>query len=354
MSNPAIASSPLGFLQAHCGFQLNPDGRISHFADPERELTAFSEAGSAALVTRPEISTFIHQGPDALDLLHRLSTNDLLALEPGQNRFTVLTSEKGRVVDLLNVSVLGTDRLLLWSETTKPQPVIDWIDRFTIIEDAELSDVSESLLRLALIGSSAYRMANTAFGVELEPNHTATLSGELDGTFIAASRWGSAERIDIAVPLERTELAWTMLTTTGATPAGDVAYQAARVIAGIPAVGLELDGKANPLEAGLKDLISFTKGCYVGQEVVARLDTYDKLQKQLVKLTGSSPLVEGAELTASGKRAGVVTSVSDLAGQQNFNALGFARRGHWDEGTILECDGETVTVSALPVIPPFA
>ncbi|MDA0677583.1 MAG: folate-binding protein, partial [Chloroflexi bacterium] len=102
------------------------------------------------------------------------------------------------------------------------------------------------------------------------------------------------------------------------------------------------------LEAGLKPIIDFAKGCYIGQEVVARLDTYDKLQRRLVALESSELLAAGTELTVDGKRAGVVTSVSAIPVNGVHHALGYARRGSWDDGTVLQAGGIDVTVRALP------
>lgn len=325
-----------------------------HFGDPERELAAFSSTGSAALVPLPAASTYFHDGADVLDLLHRLTTNDLLSLEPGHAAFTVVTSERGRTIDVLNVAVISPDRLLLLSESTGQQPTANWIDRFTIIEDATLQNASDEYARLALIGPAARDVSNAAFGIHVAHNQTVALTDELDGVYLTASKWGETDRVDLTVPSELAEKVWTELAGGVATPAGSIAFDDYRISHGVPAPGSELNEDTNPLEANLKGLISFTKGCYVGQEVVARLDTYDKLQKRLVRLESAEPLEAGATLTAEGKRAGTVTSVSEIAGRNGAAALGYARRNYWEDGTRLDCDGVEVTVKALPESAPFS
>jgi folate-binding protein YgfZ len=317
-----------------------------HFGDAAKELGAFS--GSAALVWGPGSSILLHEGLDALDLLHRLSTNDLLRLEPGRSAFTVLTSERGRIIDVLNIACLEPDKLLLLSESSSAKQAAEWIDRFTIIEDAVVSDVSPDVSRFALIGPSASNVTRTAFGVELNPGNVLSPDGASQGTVLVASTWGGLARVDVITPLPNAEQLWDQLMGAGAIPAGDLAFHAARISRAIPFPETELTDDFNPLEAGLKGFISFTKGCYVGQEVVARLDTYDKLQRRLVALDSDHELTVGAELMSGGKRAGIATSVSPLQLSGTRSALGYVRRGYWEDGSELHCGEATVTVRGIP------
>jgi folate-binding protein YgfZ len=143
------------------------------------------------------------------------------------------------------------------------------------------------------------------------------------------------------------------LAAAGAEPVGPDAVEALRVELGIPAFGKELGESYNPLEAGLLPLISFTKGCYIGQEVVARLNTYDKVKKRLVGLrwNGESPEA-GAPLLMEGKQAGVMTT-SARSPRFGGIGLGYVRKAHATTGTELIADssgGPTpVRVAALPI-----
>ena len=123
---------------------------------------------------------------------------------------------------------------------------------------------------------------------------------------------------------------------------------------GIPAFGKELGESYNPLEAGLMPLISFTKGCYIGQEVVARLNTYDKVQKSLVGLRwdGDSAGASGTRLLLDGKQAGVMTTAAMSPRIAGVIGLGYVRKAHATPGSelLLESpDGPTpVRVTTLP------
>jgi folate-binding protein YgfZ len=351
MDSHATAGSKAVSFVPDGGVQGADGATVLHFGDVAGELAAFEAV--CVLVSRVPASRISHTGADALELLHRLSTNDLISLSTGQSAMTVLTSERGRVIDVLNVAVVADGRLLLLSESADPNPAIEWIEKFTILEDAELSDVSQELVQFSLIGPAAGGVTAKVFGYSTNPGEVMSVDSPVAGAVLVGSEWDNLPRVDVVVPGAAAGTMWNLLMAAGARPAGEIAFTAARVAHGLPVVGAELTEDANPLEAGLKRLISFTKGCYIGQEVVARLDTYDKLQRRLVALESDGELVTGAELTAAGKRAGVVTSVSAIpvasaSASEKRRALGYARRGSWDNGTVLRADGMEVTVRELP------
>ena len=317
-------------------------------ADVRGEIEAFH--GSAALVPLREVTFLVQEGADGLDLLHRLTTNDLLSLVPGTSRHTAVTTERGRIVDVLLVAVLARDRLLLLSESPDASRTVEWIEKFTIIEDSLVRDVSQEVARFALVGPSAAQIANDAFGAGMSGESGSVHSDPDESTYLVSSRWGGHVRVDVVVPAERGDVTRQLLIDAGANLAGEAAYDAVRIAAGVPAVGRELSEDVNPLEAGLKSLISFTKGCYIGQEVVARLDAYDKLQKRLVRFESDVELSAGMQLIHDGKRAGEITSASSVVS----GTLGFARRDFWSDGTELEFDGGTLIVRDLGDAAPFA
>ena len=335
----AVSFVPDGAVTAADGFT------ILNFGDPQAELDA-----SCAAVSRGLASRIYHTGPDALDLLHRISTNDLNSLVPGRSEMTALTSERGRVIDVLNVAFVEDGRLLLLSESTDPTPAMEWIDKFTILEEAELRDISREFDQFALFGASAFDTAAQVCGKTLQAGTVSSADTPVLGALFVGSLWGDLPRVDVIVPVDGAGQTWDSLRSAGAVPAGETAFTAARVARGIPISGAELSDEANPLEAGLKPIIDFAKGCYIGQEVVARLDTYDKLQRKLVALESSELLSAGTELTADDKRAGLVTSASTIPVGGVYRSLGYARRGSWDDGTVLQAGGIEVTVRTLPAL----
>ena len=305
----------------------------------------------AAVVDRSHTSRVEHAGKDALDLLNRLSTNYLMALEPGTALRTALTSDRGRIVAVLTVVRPSPDRLLLLTDSPAAT-VMEWIERFTFEEDARLLDLSAATAQVAVAGPGAAGVIEGLAGPEAARLSTggyasATVASYLADVVrtdapglpcweIAVGRAGAADLSRAAV-------------RAGAVPAGKAAWEAIRIERGVPASGHELTEDANPLEAGLKDLVSFTKGCYVGQEVVARLDTYEKVQRSLVGLLSEAALTAGDTLWSEGREAGRVTSSAFSPGLGRHVGLGYVRRNVAGPGTKLDCASGAVTVSALPI-----
>ena len=161
---------------------------------------------------------------------------------------------------------------------------------------------------------------------------------------------------DLLAPASDRQRLWEALIESGATPVGTEALEVVRVERGVPTSGRELGETYNPLEAGLKGLISFTKGCYVGQEVVARLDTYKKVQKHLSGLTWDSETLPGknARLMLDGAQVGVVTPAVRSPLLRSGIGLGYVRKASALPGTTLTLeldDGHTqAQVVGLPFV----
>jgi folate-binding protein YgfZ len=231
-------------------------------------------------------------GNDAIDLLHRMSTNDLLPLidKPGSGAQTVLTTEKGRIIDLLTVLSKGRNALLITSAGREDQ-VAQWLDKFVIMEDAKFEKASEDISHFLLFGPKALIFLESLVSpaislIELLNFHSIEIViGGVPVTLqkthrIIESGWA------IFVEKQQAQVVWDFLqqaiTGYGGTVIDQRTYDLLRIEAGIPIAPNELNEKHNPLETTLVQAISWTKGCYIGQEVIARLDTYDKVQRHLM------------------------------------------------------------------------
>ena len=294
-------------------------------------------------------------GEDALDLLNRLSTNKVDHLEPGHWAPTVLTSDRGRIVDLLCVVRAG-DHVLLLTSPGQQQPVIEWLDKYTIMEDLEVEDVSRSTAVVALAGAGADAALGLA-GDEPEylpgriyPATTVTVGGSVA---IAVSRpLGNLPCRLLIAPADAAEAVTGALAEAGAMTADADEWEILRVLSGNPAFGSEMGEPYNPLEAGLIGAIDFTKGCYIGQEVIARLDSYDRVQKYLavLRFSGGSDATVGASLAHEGRTAGTVTSLYRTPGGE-LRGLGYVRTAAAEPGQALELQAPssgTATVEDTP------
>ncbi len=294
-------------------------------------------------------------GDDALDLLNRLSTNKVDHLQPGHWAPTVLTSDRGRIVDLL-CAVHAGECVYLLTSPGQQQPVIEWLDKYTIMEDLAVTDLSESAAIIALAGDGAAAV----LGLDAEePSYLpgrqypapAVSIGGWDA--IAVSRpLGELPCRLLVAPGEAAPAIVAALAQAGAVEANAEEWENLRIHAGAPSFGNEMGEPYNPLEAGLIGAIDFTKGCYIGQEVIARLDSYHRVQKYLAVLRFShgSEATAGASLYHQGRTAGTVTSLYRTPGGE-LRGLGYVRTAAAAPGQTLELQtpaSGTATVEDTP------
>ena len=295
-------------------------------------------------------------GDDALDLLNRLSTNRVDHLEPGHWAPTVLTTDRGRIVDLLCVVNAGECVYLLTSPGQQ-QPVIEWLDKYTIMEDLEVNDVSDSTAIIALAGDGVA----ATLGLDNEgPDHlpgrqypAPTVSvGGCGAIAVSRPLGGDLTCRLLIVPAEAASATVGALAEAGADIADADAWETLRVQSGGPAFGSEMGEPYNPLEAGLIGAIDFTKGCYIGQEVIARLDSYHRVQKYMavLRFSSGSEATVGASLTDEGRTAGEVTSLYRTPSGE-LRGLGYVRTAAAEPGQTLELQAPasgTATVEDTP------
>ncbi|HIC48823.1 MAG TPA: hypothetical protein EYP00_02940 [Dehalococcoidia bacterium] len=280
-------------------------------------------------------------GSDALDLLDRLTTNRISDLtSTGMGMGAVLTTNKGRIIDLLGVHV-EEKGLMVVTSGNATEKVSDWIDFYTIMEDVEIKNVSDQTFHFRVIGTSSEIevLPDTTglkpfHGVQTEIAGVSSLAISLQvGNFSCIDLIGSAVRGD-SVQSKLDEYLKEIRIDE---------YNHFRIDAGEPAYGSELTEEFNPLEAGLLPYISFNKGCYIGQEVVARLNTYDKVQRKLVKFKWDSENCElsGKVIEDEDRVVGVMTSSLHGLG------MGFVRKAKAEEGNVMICDGVKITVADI-------
>ncbi|MBF8248655.1 MAG: GcvT-like aminomethyltransferase [Bacteroidetes bacterium] len=235
-------------------------------------------------------------GEESLDLLHRISTNEMLSLALGASRQTILTSEKGRMIELVSVYRQSKQELILAGSSHDPAILTHWISKFIIMEDVKVEPAKAPYIQILLSGDSS-RIFNT-----LSPDSSSSM-------FTILEHWEKATWTRLVIPGPFDQIT-KGLKNAGFTPGSDDALEAARIADGIPCHPNEFVD-FNPLEAGLKHLVSFSKGCYVGQEVIARLDTYEKVQRSLRRMRLSEiPSRLPAPIAFEREEAGILTSAS--------------------------------------------
>jgi folate-binding protein YgfZ len=291
-----MAASPLQERQRSQGAVFpEADRSPLHFGDPGVEARAARE--SAALFDLCGWTQIELSGADRKSFLHNFCTNDINALSPGTGCEAFLTNIKGRILGHILVSA-GTDELRLVSVPGAAAGILSHLDRYLISEDAELRDLTPETATLSLTGPLASGILSHLFDVR--PDDLEMLSR----TRASLSRHSTEERSgrgaeEMEVEIVRVPLApqpafllsvradsvadlWQLLTDSNATPAGSEVFNALRIAAGFPLCGVDISEENIAQEAGrTRQAISFTKGCYLGQEPIARLDALGHVNRLL-------------------------------------------------------------------------
>jgi folate-binding protein YgfZ len=290
------------------------------------------------LLDRSERGKLALTGPEAKAFLHGQVTNDVEGLQPGGGCYAAFLSHKGKMQGDLRVLNTG-DELWLDTERATLQPLFTMINRYKLASDLELHKRTVQQGLLSLIGPDARTIAGAE---DLPECEHANAAGEIDGIplLMVATDVG----VDLVCDAERTEELAEALRARGARDVSDDAAEALRVERGRPRFGLDMDESTIPQEAGLNErAVSFTKGCYIGQETVARLHYRGKPNRHLRGLRLSGPAEPGAELRLGEK---VVGRVGTVAAER---ALAIVRREAQPGATLAVGDGATTAeVVELP------
>ena len=298
------------------------------------------------LLDRSERGKLALAGPDGIEFLNGQVTNELEGLAPGEGRYAAFLTHKGKMLgDMRILSVPDGDpdagMLLLDTERVALQALFDMIRRFKVGFRVELHKRTVERSLLSLLGP---RSAAIASAEELGTAEHATTAVRI------RSVQALAVRTDLGVDLfcdaaERDRL-WEALVDEGAGPIDEAAAECLRIESGRPRYGLDLDDTVIPQEAGLNErAVSFTKGCYVGQETVARLFYRGRPNRQLRGLRLSGPAGHGDELRLDGRPVG---SVGSSASSPRLGAIGLALvRREAEPGSTLEVGGQGVAAEVL-------
>ena len=290
------------------------------------DLTVYQAARETAVLTdRSDLGTIIISGETRFDMLNRMSTQKVHAMNKGEGTATILTTDIGRIIDRLLLYATGSTLYTLTSENNS-DAIARYLMRFVFFQDDfHMQDISEGTLIFGVYGPQArQKVIEAGFTDEELPLH----------------HWRQTKFGEVTVYLHRTdpihgdgyfiigeekdrEMLWQRLLDTGLAVADAAAFDYLRIETGLPRFGQELTGDYIPLEANLWADVSFNKGCYIGQEIIARMESRGKLAKRLVQFTADTPLEPDSKLQANGKNAGTITSTA--VGPNGAIGLGYVK-----------------------------
>jgi tRNA-modifying protein YgfZ len=272
-------------------------------ADTQQDAYRAMREG-CALVDRSERGKLALTGPEAKEFLHGQVSNDIEGLEPGGGCYAAFLTHKGKMLGDMRVLDTG-DELLLDCERVALQELFNMIRRFKLGRAVELHKRTLESGLLSLIGPAARTVAGADDLPGAEHAHRA---GELGGAPVRLIVTDLG--LDVLCAAGDRDRVTAALVAAGAVPAPESAAEIRRVETGRPRYGLDLDTGVIPQEAGLNErAVSFTKGCYVGQETVARLHYRGKPNRHLRGLRLSGPAATGDVLQAGEREVGRLGSV---------------------------------------------
>lgn len=343
-----IVSNPLILHHEKLGAQLDPAKSPLSFTDPVEEYWAVKKAAGIADIS--STGRLIITGKDRVSFLNGLLTNDLTRVTEDGGQHSALLNPKARVLADLYL-YRQPDSILVDTGNSPAARVQEELERFVITEEVRVRNAAD-LVHLTIQGPGSAQAIKEILGVDA--SDLKSLSHKSLGPSIIVNRDRTGQGgYDIVLPSEESEAVWQGFLLKsgdlGLRPIGTRALEILRLEAGYPKYGVDVDQDVIVLEAGFKDAISFTKGCYMGQEVVARATHIGRVNKQLVKLEIDSinPPTARSKLKSDGVEAGFITSAAFSPGQRKVVSLAYANRDFAKEGTKLDVEGLDRQFSAL-------
>jgi folate-binding protein YgfZ len=339
------------FLAGRAGAMGDDHGIVvaRHFGDAAREYAALRER--AAVVDLGDRGIVAATGADRVTFLQGMLTNDVARLGPGTGCPALLLTIQGRVVADLVVSA-DAEALVLDVDRRAQDAMVGALDALIIADDVELA-ADEATTLVGVAGPDALGLVPAA--AALAPY--AHVGGEVGGVAVRVVRAGAAAPVAVVLHAPRSEASrvWESLVAAGAVACGRDALEARRIELGVPRIGIDMGEKTLALEVPVEEAVSATKGCYLGQEVIARGTARGHVNRRLCGLVfdGSPSPVAGAALLVDGREVGTVTSVAASVALGRAIGLGFVRREQWDPGTPLQVGsgtgGTVAHVAAWPL-----
>lgn len=326
---------------------------VEHFGDPDTEYHAVVDGG-VGLVDFAARDTLVITGSDTVPWLQGLVTNDLMDLEQeGSGQQTTAVNSKGRLVAEMRLLHMPEMFVADLEHENLREGLMAHLRQHIITEDVTCHDRTGSTAKFGLFGESAPSLLEELAQLDRSPSHLERHHGTwgtIDGVEVVAQRidWTGQPGFIVSCAREVQLPLWNAL-AEHAEPIGHDTLETLRIEAGVPRYGVELDDSIIPLEASLDDTIAYDKGCYLGQEIIARLDTLGtpaKLLRTLVFDGGAAP-EKGAKLEVDGRKAGFVASSTWSPRLNCPISMAYVKRKYNDVGSVVHVEGRDATVRPL-------
>jgi glycine cleavage system T protein len=330
-----------------------------HYGDPIAEHHAVRNG--TGVVDQSFRGKLCLQGKDRVEFLQGMVTNDIEKLSPGKGCYAALTSIKAKMLSDCRI-YCRDDSLLLDLEPEAVEKILKHLDRYIIASDVSIDDLTQKWGILSVYGPKATDLImpvlNSTSLPSIEYAFTET-QFESNTLLVARNEITGEAGYDLLMPIEALAPLFQTLIRAGAQPLGQQALNTLRVEAGVPRYGVDMEESHFPMEAGLTErAISETKGCYIGQETIARALAQGRMNRFLVglEIQGEAIPIKGTAIQKDGRPAGTITSAIRSPSLGKVIAMGYVQREFSAPGTKVDVASEEeplpATVAELPFYRP--
>ena len=342
------------FTQIHDDWQL-----VGHFTDPHREHHAVRR--SVGVVDLSHRGRLRLTGSDRTAYLHRIISNDVEGLAVGQGNYATILTNRGKIIADMKVYIFD-ESIGIETNAETTSMLYQELDKYLIADDVTIEELTECTGAIGIHGQRSPELLQEVFGLEVDAHlEYHSVVHEVDGRCIVCIRANETGEIgyNLCTESESLEWLWDTILTKGrrfdAQPVGLTALNTLRIEAGIPQHGAELEDSIFPGEAELEHAISFEKGCYIGQEIVARMKYRGHPNRLLrgFEIVSDTPPQSGVPIFDGDKEIGWITSavVSPTFGKTI--GMGYVRIAFTDENSQVEIEMADSRVNATVRLLPF-
>jgi aminomethyltransferase len=358
---PQARKSPLDETHERLSAEMKEEGEWllpASYGDPAAEYGAVRDGDGAGLVDLSSRGRIEVAGSEAVQFLNGLITNDVKALEEGAWMRAAFPSVQGRLIAEARVLRLAVDRFLFDTEAASRAPVLKTLERFTLAGDFRVADLTGEIALLSVQGAQAASVIAETLGQDaarVERGRISSAKRHDQPLHVIRATMTAEDGFDLFVKASGGASIWDALTAKGARPIGFDALEVLRIEAGVARYGVDVDETNVVLEAVADDAVSFTKGCYIGQEIIARIHWRGHVAKKLTGIVFDEPVDAKRDdkiRAMDGKEIGRLTSVAFSPRLARTVALGYVKYDYLAPGTkvrVLSGESEfTAIVSDLP------
>lgn len=308
---------------------------------------------SAVLVDLSHRGFLRFSGPDTEEFLHRMLSNRVKELMPGEGAYNTFLTRQGKFIS--DLYMYKSETFVVASVAPgMADTLAEEIDRFIIMDQVEVENETENSFCFGLFGPESQEIiAKAGMGDPSPEEHGHTASGNI---MIARELWTGENGYLLMGPRENADSVWRALSDAGANPAGVAAFESLTLEAGVPLFGKDMTSAVNPMQAGLEEkAIDFEKGCYIGQEVIAKIKYLGQVNRGLVglKVSGDITPEPGADVHSGEETIGSITRAAYCPTVDTVLAFSYLPRTQMEPGTEVRvaCRGgdAKATVESLPI-----